>query len=366
MDSCGPLGIYVNPRIYGSALRRDDLYAKVGRLQQVAGITPFEYSGGRADGVRALEVRSGGGLRVVFLADRALDPLFVEYKGVPLCWQSANGVVAGEHDFFDSFFGGLMTTCGLTNFGPAGEDRWGSFKQHGRINHIDAENVSAQLSDDGLTFEIYGQVRETRLFGESLVLRRWWSIPVGGNSIELRDVVSNEGASAWPHMMLYHCNAGFPLLADGTRIHLSHSGMRARDTQAEKGLKLWNRGGPPDANFQEQVFIHDMCAVGGENDAVALIENSNVNGESLGLAVFFSVRSLPAAMTWRMLGYGTYVMAVEPANCAAIQGRSFAKEHNMLKMIEPGESVSYSLRFLLLDDADGIEALRGKISLSQK
>ncbi len=327
---------------------------------------PFEYTDGPAAGTRAYEVRSGGGLRVVFLADRALDPLLLEYQGMPLSWQSANGVVAHDHNFLDSFFGGLMTTCGLANFGPPGADHWGRFEQHGRINHIAAENISARLCDDGSAFEISGEVRESRLFGESLVLKRRWSIAVGGDSMEVRDIVTNEGGTAWPHMMLYHCNAGFPLLADGTRLHLSHSGMRARDAQAEEGLQNWNKGGPPDPSFEEQVFVHDMRAIGDQDNAVALIENSDVNGKPLALAIFFGVGSLPNAMTWRMLGYGTYVMAVEPANCAAIQGRSFARKHKMLQILEPGETVSYCLRFLPLDDAERIEMLRRMINLSQK
>jgi hypothetical protein len=44
-------------------------------------------------------------------------------------------------------------------------------------------------------------------------------------------------------------------------------------------------------------------------------------------------------------------MAVEPANCAVVQGRARADAEGVLPMLAPGESRSYDLRFTIASDA---------------
>ncbi len=56
-------------------------------------------------------------------------------------------------------------------------------------------------------------MRETKALGEKLVLHRRWQTELGSATLHLRDVVINEGGTRTPHMILYHCNAGFPLLS---------------------------------------------------------------------------------------------------------------------------------------------------------
>ncbi len=63
-----------------------------------------------------------------------------------------------------------------------------------------------------------------------------------------------------------------------------------------------------------------------------------------------------ATSTWRMLGYGTYVMGIEPANCPTIEGRVNAEELGTLPFLEPGESRRYDLEFRILSQADTIAA----------
>nr|MDQ6931064.1 DUF4432 family protein [Candidatus Eremiobacteraeota bacterium] len=59
--------------------------------------------------------------------------------------------------------------------------------------------------------------------------------------------------------------------------------------------------------------------------------------------VSFRPEQLPGLFTWRMLGFGAYVMAVEPANCTNVGGRLAAGE--TLPFLEPGELREYILRF---------------------
>lgn len=350
------------PHLFGRDYTRAELERRVGRLNQIAGITALELVDGRSRGVRAFDVSTGNGLAFTAIADRALDVAAVSYEGIALSWFSRNGILAPAYDepqgdgFLRSFFGGLFTTCGLTNFGPSGSDRWGTFGLHGRIDGTPAEDVMHEIRWDGdeCTLEIRGTVRQTCVFGENLRLERCLRTTLGGDYLEVHDVVTNEGGSRVPHMMLYHCNGGFPLLDEASELYVSQSSMRPRDEVAKKGLAAWNQGGQPAADFAEQVYIHEPVACR-DGRAAAVLQNKKLrDGRGLALAIRFDPAQLPALFTWRMLGYGTYVMGIEPANCPTIEGRMKAAELGTLPFLEPGESRRYDLEFRVLTESDEI------------
>ena len=349
--------------LFGMHLTRQQLEASVGRLDQIGGILPFELCDGQARGVRAFRFTTGTGLTVTSLADRALDLAHAEYQGVPLCWRSLNGDAAPEYYDPDDdrwlrmFFGGLMTTCGLTNFGPAGHDRYGTFGLHGRVDCLPAHDVrwSMDWQGDDCVFEVRGTVSQTRVFGENLDLQRRLHTRLGSTSLWVEDTVINKGSSRTPHMILYHCNGGFPILAEGSELHVSHSEMRPRDAEAEKGIDVWNRAAAPQANFAEQVFIHTPISCADGRAAVALVNRSLRDGQGLGVSIHFDPQELPALFQWRMLGEGTYVMGMEPANCPTIEGREEAGRRGTLPFIEPGESRRYRLEFRVLSSRQDID-----------
>ena len=61
------------PQLFGRHYTRADLVKRVGRLDQLAGITPVELLEGRSRGVRAFNVATGSGFAFTAIADRALD-----------------------------------------------------------------------------------------------------------------------------------------------------------------------------------------------------------------------------------------------------------------------------------------------------
>ncbi|MDQ2993158.1 MAG: aldose 1-epimerase family protein [Candidatus Eremiobacteraeota bacterium] len=331
-----------------------ELRRRMGDLSRLAGITPIVFSDGRAQGVHALELRSGSGLSATLVVDRALDALELTYCGIPLTWLGPGGLtsprsyVPTTEEFERSFFGGLVTTCGLTAFGPPGSDEWGTWSQHGRVNWLPAHVSEAAVDWDAPEphIRVSGVVREARMFGENLRLQRSWTMPIGRNQLVLRDRVVNDGGRSEPHMMLYHCNAGYPLLDEDTVWTVSQTAVTPRDLEAAKAITTWNRGGPPQADFREQVFIHEPEA-DARGWAFATVTNSRLRN-GLSLRISYRPQQLPALFTWRMLGYGTYVMAAEPANCATIQGRVQAKHDGTLPMLKPGEAREYELRFEVL------------------
>ena len=341
------------PEVFGRHYDRSTLEARIGELEQVGGITPIVYDDGRARGTRGFLLRTGGGLEVEIIADRTLDVASATYRGIPLTWRgpgglahpaySEPGIVAFQRDFF----GGLLTTCGLQAFGPPGSDVDGSWQQHGYINHAPAQAVAhrALWEGDRCTFEMSGTIREARMFGSSLRLERVWCAVLGENTLRLRDRVTNEGGERAPHMLLYHCNAGFPLLDEETKLSVTHRAVHPRDDDARGALDFWNHGGPPQSGFKEQVFIHEPCA-GDDGWACASLSNARLDdGRGVSLTMRYRPDQLPAFMTWRMLGVKTYVMAMEPANCPTIEGRITARERGTLPFLEPGEMRQYELEF---------------------
>ena len=133
--------------------------------------------------------------------------------------------------------------------------------------------------------------------------------------------------------------------------------MEPRDDEARGGLELWDRGGPPTPGFAEQVFIHRAERCGDGRAAVVLANRTLRDGRGLALAIRFDPLQLPALFTWRMLGAGTYVMGMEPANCATIEGREAAEKLGTLPFLEPGESRHYDLEFEAIDRKESLDAL---------
>ena len=354
------------PALFGRHYSRAELLARTGRLDAIAGITPYVLEAGASRGVRAFAGRTGDGLTFDVVADRALDVVSASYRGTPLSWSASNAVVAGgEVDecgdaFLKTFLGGLFTTCGLGNFGPAGSDEWGAFGLHGRIDATPAEQTATEVrwSDDAnCVLTLTGTMRETRVFGERFRLDRTLSAPVGGKTLAVHDEVTNEAGVRRPHMILYHCNGGFPILGPETELHVSHVSVKPRDAEAASGLDRWNRGGEPDATFKEQVFIHEPVAAR-DGLAFAALWNPALNdGQGLGWAVRFNPAQLPSLFTWRMLGHSTYVMAMEPANCPTIEGRVEAALRGTLPFLAPGETCVYDLSFVVLTSRAELDAL---------
>ena len=342
------------PELYGRRYSREELLRRVGRLDQVAGIEPCVLSDGTAQGTRALRVSTGAGLDVTVLPDRCLDIPRATYNGRSLCWHGPAGVVAPQFyepegtGFLRSFFGGLVTTCGLRNFGPPYTDGDERFPMHGRIGNLPAHDVSwgADWQGDECVFWIEGTVRETRLFGENMTLHRRITTSLGATSLRIENTVRNEGWRDEGHMILFHMNPGFPLLDEGARLRVDPLDVHPRDAEAQKGLDVYDRFSAPRADFHEQVFVLDLRP----DDAgytTATLVNERLDG-GLGLRLRFRKDQLPYMMEWRQLGEGAYVLGLEPANCPTIEGRAAAVERGTLPILKPGEERRYDIDVAVL------------------
>jgi hypothetical protein len=330
-----------------------ELVRYVGSLDQIAGIKPLEAADGLERGGRVFEVWTGSGLSFHILADRALDISACQYKGMSLAWRSAVGDAhpayydASGWAWLRSFQGGMLVTCGLDTFGPPNRDGEEELGLHGRVSNIPARavNYSAGWAGDEYRLEVSGEVRQTRVFGENLVMRRKISTTLGSNRIRVEDTVTNEGYSPHPHMILYHVNAGFPLLSEQARLKFDVRGTRPHSDAAQRGLEDWMVFQPPTAGFLEQNFVH-VPIPNEKGWAVAELENPALK---LGLRLSFDTSTLPYLNEWKMMGEGLYVLGIEPINCASGNGRGSAREQQILPILEAGESRSYALEIEVLE-----------------
>jgi hypothetical protein len=74
--------------LWGRPWRRDELLARVGRLEQVAGVRLVEGGDGAERGVHLLRCSTGAGFEFEILVDRGFDVGGAWLGGRPLAWAS--------------------------------------------------------------------------------------------------------------------------------------------------------------------------------------------------------------------------------------------------------------------------------------
>ena len=336
--------------LYGKKMTKEEFMKYVGDPSQIADARPCVLSEGKADGVRAIEVKTGGGLHFTVLPTRGMDIAWAEYNGKALSFISKTGVTHPAYfekdglSFLRGFFCGLVTTCGLTYFGAPCEDDGQSLGLHGRISNTPADSVCIEKYWDGDEYilKIRGQVRESSVFGENIVLIREIETKLGGKSLKITDKIQNQGFNQQPFMLLYHCNFGYPIVSENT-ILIEPKGtiVTARDSEGvvEKCFEFQK----PTHDYAEQVFYHKLPG----KETKAVLYNPDVN---LGAYVAFSTEQFSHFGEWKMMGEGDYVVGLEPSN-AIPEGRDVVRRRGELEYIQPGEEKLFELEIGVVEKA---------------
>lgn len=360
------------PELFGKALSRAELFRRVGRLEQIAGVRLASLGDGLARGVRVLEFRTGSGFAFDVLIDRSFDVGRCEFAGQPLSWLSTAGVVGPWYyepagwGWFRAWGGGMVVTCGLDHTLLPGRDTAAHFNQphvidqvsyglHGRVGGLPARlaGYGERWDGDDCVLWAEGDVLQSAVFGESLLLRRRIEARVGGSSFAIRDQVTNVGHARTSHMLLYHCNVGFPVVDDGSELLIA-----SRRTTTDYGVPVegYQRMPAPVPNATEACFEHDLVAEPGGTVPVAVVNRS------LGLGVYqvFHISQLAHHTVWRMPGEGTYAVGLEPSTNRDA-GRWDARDRGELQWLEPGETRSYDLEIGALPGQQCIGAFEARV-----
>ena len=334
----------------------------VGDPSQLFGVKEYRIMGGRADNVRAVDIKNGSGLEFTVLPDRGLDIAYLTYKGVNFSYISKVGIVAPQYynerggEFLRSFYAGFLTTCGLRNVGSSDVDEGEELGVHGRIANIPAEETFAgvQWEEDVPVMKVRGSLREARVFAENLRLTREISVKYGENIVRIHDAVENSGFRDEPLMLLYHFNLGYPLLSEKSRFIAPSAGVLPRSEEAAKGIDSYMAFQQPTPGYKEQVFYHDLKADSRGRTFAALV-NPELN---LGAVIRFDKNQLARMTQWKMMGEAEYVLGIEPCNCH-VEGRSKDRREGTLEFLKPGEIREFNLEIEVLEGSEAINAQLG-------
>ncbi|MFI6350153.1 aldose 1-epimerase family protein [Streptomyces sp. NPDC050560] len=350
-------------RIDGGDYTRRQLAERTGDLAAVGGVRAVTLDDGVERGIRALEFRTGGGLRFEVLVDRAMDIGVAEFDDRSVGWRSPTGFRhPGLHEYHDEnglswlrSMSGLVVTGGLdhTLFGgtvdasdyryPPKEGAWHAL--HGRVANIPARLTGYGERWDGDTCVLWaeGEVRQAAVFGEHLVLRRRVEADLGGTEIRLHDTVLNAGFERTPHMFLYHVNVGWPLLDEGARVATG----AVRTVWESDSVREQGQGHEvmpaPLPGFVEQVYEHELRA-GDDGRHRVRVTNGRI---ARGLELDFDPAQFPHFFQWLNLRSGDYALGLEPST-HAVGGDAAARADGTMTWLEHGEERRYDTVFRFL------------------
>lgn len=287
------------------------------------------------DGKRVIEVDTGGGLCFDVNADGCLDILRLKDKGVNISYLSKNGLNRGfEQDFSHSFPGGMLYTCGLFNAGDANHDGGVYHPMHGRIHAAPAEETGAFYDEQEDALIIRGVMRESVLFGHSLILRRTITAPVGKRMLRIDDTIENHTPEAAEYMLTYHINFGYPFLDSCLQLILPEGTKTTPENQwAGEGLAHCRSFSKPIDGEEEQVYFHELPAKDKRMRA-SLVQ------PALGVKATLeaSIDTLPFLIEWKSMRSSDYALGLEPSN-NLVMGRERERRNGTLRTLAPFGSV---------------------------
>jgi hypothetical protein len=332
---------------------------KVSNHLQIGGIETAVLDNGNGRGVRIAWVNTGSGLRFKVVLDRGMDIADAFYNQHSLAWISHMGVKPPDPSavkgtkWLSSFSGGLLTTCGLTHVGGPEKDEYGERGLHDHISHSPAQLIAVNqpdLSAGDLNMSLTGKMIQSTVFGPHIELKRTIKAALGVPAVKIHDEVTNSGNQPVPHMLLYHCNFGWPLIDEGAEIQWEGELHIPNDRSRrifQEGETYKNCRNPMDdhSGSGEAVGFIDIKA-----NRDGLCECGVINSRiGIGLDLTFQKNQMKWLTNWQHWGSNEYVMALEPGTHPPI-GQSAARKNNTLIFIEPGQTKNYTLQIKVTEN----------------
>jgi hypothetical protein len=210
--------------------------------------------------------------------------------------------------------------------------------------------VDEQWQGNDFNMCVEGRVKEARLHGENLTLKRRVTTQMGQNKLNILDFVENESVAETPLMLLYHINIGYPLLDEGSRFICKSKRIRPIDEMVQVDASQYNTMSAPFFGARENVYLHDLY---GTSDGTTYTGIINDRLE-MGAYVRFNNQQLPKFTEWKMMNESEYVLGIEPGNCHPI-GRSGQRECGDLELLKPGQRKKIELEIGILTDQEQIQ-----------
>lgn len=352
--------------LFGKKIKKADLLARVGQVEQVAGAKLCELKDGPEKGVSAILVRTGSGFSFTVLPDRGMDISAADFCGKSLCWRSATGDVAPQ--FFDErglkwlygFFGGLLTTCGLSYCGAPGMDSNEDLGLHGRISNTPARGVavSCEWEGDNYVITLTGKVLETFVFGPCLCMTRTITTRMGESRLFVHDVIENLGHAPSPLQYLQHINLGYPVVDKGSELLIPSLTVIPRDEAAEDGREAYGVFDAPTKRYAEKCYYHKLAS-DRQGMTCAAIVNRNCE-DGFGAYLRFPAADFPWFNEWKQMGQGIYTVGLEPANCG-VEGRAKDRQRGVLEFVRPGQKRQFRVEIGALVGKEEIAAFEKKV-----
>ncbi|MBQ9543888.1 MAG: aldose 1-epimerase family protein, partial [Clostridia bacterium] len=182
-------------------------------------------------------------------------------------------------------------------------------------------------------------VSDAAPFGRKLEMKRIYRFSYSENNFSVTDTVTNLSDTASPYMILYHCNMGYPLLSENSRVVIPNDKVTPRNSHAGKYMETALQMERPQPGYEERCYYYDVKESGGK--AKVGIYNGDIKK---GLVISYGKSALPCFTEWKMMGKTEYVLGLEPANCTP-DGRDVLRKNGTLKFLEPDESKTTSVEF---------------------
>lgn len=347
----------------GRNMKYKDEKKYIGNREQLVSVKRVKMQEGKASGTDLITVQNRSGMHFDVNVSRGLDITNLDFLGENFGYISPCGIVAPEYfddkglGFLKSFTAGFMTTCGLKTAGAPGEYNGEEYGLHGNISHTPAEEVICVVEEQGddVCVVIKGKMKDAIIFGDKLSLEREIRCEYKARKITIKDKVVNEGFNDARHMILYHCNIGYPLLTPDSKVFIPAQKTEARNEHSKAGIKTWMKAEQPDSKYEEMCYYHDLQTDKNAMTAVAVFNEVL----DMGVAIEFDTKTLDHFVQWKMMGEGDYVMGLEPCN-TTIDGVADAIQNGSLKHIKPGQSIEHSLTFNVLAGEKEFEALKNR------
>jgi hypothetical protein len=327
------------------------------------------------NGVRAALIDTGAGLRFTVALDRGGDIVDARYNQFALAYLTPNELLPPSHayhtgiEWLHGWAGGLVTTCGPQYIGGPREEDGVKTSLHGRYSNQPAavEQVINPDSQRGKLDMLLGmRVRDSRMFGPVIEVRRTIRCTLGEPEILIEDEVTNRANTPTVHNWLYHCNLGYPLLDEGARFIYrgraeywvippppGQTLLQPLNAAGMNRLKRVPGTLPEHSGFGERGLIVEVTPDRSGTCRVGLLNNRI----SLGLELSYPAKALPRMANWQHFGpRGSYVSGLEPF-CGSLLGKALDTYRAAKQRLEPGETRRYWLKIRILATKKELQSL---------